>query len=428
MCNGHCGGVPGSAGVSPAEAQRRALQAVLASPHRNPAGAIVTATKVQSLPGDRDSLPYFAGRQAEIKDLGGKLDRVVEVGSTPAGIALITGMPGAGKSELGRQFVKRLADGGNVKHGRVSFDMLEGHVDLFLTIAAALGKTDAGRELTGHDTRIASGGGGVVGAKAQVTFDHARHAPESLLYLLAKSKEAGMWTGIDALVLMVDELQNARPKAMDSLNTLHLGEHGCPILLVGIGLQHTGHVLSGLGISRISNPIALGCLSHEETVDAIRGNLRAVGCDVDATVGEACIAALAKASFGFPQHIHAYLNAAVEVIQRQGRLDAEAALAETLAKGDAARNRYYDDRLNSMATRTPYDAIFPIVAALNDQGASAMRERAAIDAYADSAFDGEQVVGDAIAHGVLARLPKGMVGFGIPSFHSYMSEQLRALG
>ena len=80
------------------------------------------------------------------------------------------------------------------------------------------------------------------------------------------------------------------------------------------------------------------------------------------------------------------------------------------------------------ATRTPYDAIFPVVAALNDQGASAMGERAATEAYADSAFDGEQVVGDGIAHGVLARLRKGMVGFGIPSFRSYMSEQLGASG
>ncbi len=418
MCNGWCGSVPGSAGVSPAEAQEACFAGGVSIAPSHPAGAIVTATKVQSLPGDRDSLPYFAGRQAELKDLGGKLDRVVEVGSTPAGIALITGMPGAGKSELGRQFIKRLGDRGNVKHGKVSFDMLEGHVDLFLTIAAALGKTNAGGDIIGRDTRIANGGG-LVGVK---------HAPESLLHLLAESRAAGMWTGIDALVLVVDELQNARPKAMDSLNTLHLGEHGCPILLLGIGLQHTGQVLSNLGISRISNPIALGCLSHKETVDAIRGNLRAAGCDVDAAVGEACIAALSKASFGFPQHIHAYLNAAVEVIQQRGRLDAEAALAEALTKGDAVRNRYYDDRLNSMATRTPYDAIFPIVAALNDQGASAMRERAAIAAFADSDFDGEQVVGDAIAHGVLARLPKGMVGFGIPSFHSYMSEQLGALG
>ena len=405
------------------------LGAVLASgaSHVQP-GAFVTAAEIQSLPDDRDSLPYFAGRQAELKDLGRKLERVVEVGSTPAGIALITGMPGAGKSELGRQFVKRLADRVNIKHSRVSFDMLEGHVDLFLTIAAALGKNGAGRELTGHDTRIASGGGGLAGAKAQVTFDHARHAPESLLYLLAKSKDAGMWAATDALVLVVDELQNARPKAMDSLNTLHLGEHGCPILLLGIGLQHTGLVLSSLGISRVRNPIALGCLSHEETVDAIRGNLSAVGCDVDATAGTASIEALAKASFGFPQHIHAYLNAAVEVLQRRGRLDAEEALAEALAKGDAARSRYYDDRLNSMATRTPYDAVFPIVAALNDHGESAMREKAAIDIYADSDFDGEQVVGDAIAHGVLARFPKGMVGFGMPPFHSYMSEQLRASG
>ena len=47
-----------------------------------------------------------------------------------------------------------------------------------------------------------------------------------------------MWKG-KALVLVIDELQTVGAKGMAALRTLHEGWHGCPIMLVGVGLQNT---------------------------------------------------------------------------------------------------------------------------------------------------------------------------------------------
>ena len=237
-----------------------------------------------------------------------------------------------------------------------------------------------------------------------------------------------MWKG-KALVVTIDELQTVEPDAMRNLHMLHKGEHGCPILLVGIGLQHTQDVLAhprdgSPGISRTAHPITLGCLAHDEAVAAVTGNMKAFGCEIP----EGCAEALAKATFGFPQHLHAYLEAAVGVVHAQGPLDEAGRLANAIAKGDERQVRYYQDRLRSMSTRTPFDAVMPIVAALGAQKKDALREGEAINAANRGGFDGETVVDDAIAHGVLTRHPDGSVGFGIPSFQDYMTDQLAALG
>ena len=77
-----------------------------------------------------------------------------------------------------------------------------------------------------------------------------------------------------------------------------------------------------------------------------------------------------------------------------------------------------------MNTRTPFDAVMPIAAALEAQKKEALSESEAIAAATTGKFDGEAVVDDAIAHGVLTRHPDGTVGFGIPSFRDYMAEQV----
>ena len=83
-----------------------------------------------------------------------------------------------------------------------------------------------------------------------------------------------------ALVLIVDELQTIEPPGMRALRALHQGDHGCPILLVGIGLQHTQQVLGNppdgsAGISRIAEPITLAPLSEDDALKAISGNMLA---------------------------------------------------------------------------------------------------------------------------------------------------------
>ena len=290
------------------------------------------------IPSDREPLPYFAGRAVEIGALNARLDKVL-AGSVTGGIALITGVPGAGKSELGRQFVKRAVarkSSPTICHLPGDVSLLPSDLGLFKEISATLGRSDAGRrvaEIDAKGTGWAAGGGSV---KVQRTTEHARDTG-TLYELLRSSMRAGMWKN-RALIMTVDELQAVEPEAMRNLHMLHRGEHGCPILVVGIGLQHTQDVLAhpkdgSAGISRTAQPIRLGCLSRDEAVEAVAGNLEAFGYGIS----DGCVEALAEASGGFPQHIHAYLAAAAEVIQSQGTLDDAANLRAAIGRGDERR-------------------------------------------------------------------------------------------
>lgn len=126
------------------------------------------------------------------------------------------------------------------------------------------GKEIAGRRLgTMHvSPESLVNGGDLLRAMASALHDSAagyatRHALD-LPGLLRESAQVGMWDG-KALVLAIDELQSTEADAMPALRVLHVGLHGCPILLVGFGLQHTASVLAEpgggvAGISRLSAP------------------------------------------------------------------------------------------------------------------------------------------------------------------------------
>ena len=53
---------------------------------------------------ERERPPHFAGRQGELAALNGRLDDMLRLASADGGLALITGVPGAGKTQLGRKF------------------------------------------------------------------------------------------------------------------------------------------------------------------------------------------------------------------------------------------------------------------------------------------------------------------------------------
>ena len=114
--------------------------------------------------------------------------------------------------------------------------MLEHHVDLFLAMARALDVEEEARRVADLDTRSTACSAGVGFVRGGLTQEHARHTG-GLSALLNSAKHAGSWRG-KALVLVVDELQTVQPQGMTALRVLHQGDHGCPILLVGIGLQH----------------------------------------------------------------------------------------------------------------------------------------------------------------------------------------------
>ena len=373
---------------------------------------------------ERDPPPHFAGRKEELGWLQERLDRVCRVGAASGGINLIVGVPGAGKTHLAMEFAKRIeaarrADGIKVVAKLTDTSML-GMDDalLFMEIAKAIGEERGARRIADLDAKTTGRQFSLHGIKYGSTKDVARNAGR-LASLLEMSQERGLWKR-RALVLMFDELQTVTKRQAESLAVLHQGLHGCPIMLLGVGLQHSPAVLAELGISRTKRPRHLGCLSREEAIEAIqRGFEKAVG-EMPNTVAES----LADASHGFPQHINGYLQGAQAAYRKHGSLHTEAALAEALALGDDVRIGYYNARLTASKVR---DEMIALAGAMSSENLADMRRREAQRAVssADAEFDGRNAIERAIRHGVLTETDEDRVLFGIPSFHNHMVEQWR---
>ena len=373
---------------------------------------------------ERDPPPHFAGRKEELGWLQERLDRVCRDGAASGGLNLIVGVPGAGKTHLAMEFAKRIvavrrADGVKVAAKLTDTSML-GMDDalLFVEIAKAISEEKRARRVADLDDKTTGRQVSLHGLKYGSTKDVARSAGR-LASLLETSRERGLWKR-RALVLMFDELQTITKRQAEALAILHQGLHGCPIMLLGVGLQHSPAVLAELGISRTKRPRHLACLSREEAIEAIqRGFEKAVG-QMPSTVAEG----LADASHGFPQHINGYLQGAQAAYRKHGSLHTEAALPEALALGDDVRIGYYNARLTASKVR---DEMIALAGAMASENVVAMRRREAQRAVssADAEFDGRNAIERAIRHGVLTETDEDRVLFGIPSFHNHMVEQWR---
>lgn len=366
--------------------------------------------------------PHFAGRKPELALLNQGLDYLLQTGDPSGGIVLITGVPGIGKTQLARRFT----DDAKERHkGVVSCvvetSVLESPVSLLMDMAKRLDSVAIARRAADMDSR--STGGAIDIARLfsrSRTKEHVRHTP-SFGTLLRESADAGMWRGCSAMVLVVDELQTVTPEGMKTLRVLHEGNHGCPVHLLGVGLQHTPFVLGSPGgrdtISRPNEPICLGPLSRDETVEAVAKGLEKQGHDVPAESAQA----LADAAQGFPHHVHGYLAGAVLAIAEHGHLDRGVALASALAAGHKHREAYYDMIADKMGPDR--SVIHPVVKLMRDRKAASLTHEEATRAVSAGGSDGTAVVWRAIEHGVL-KLNKGEVSFGIPSFHAYMQQSL----
>ena len=269
---------------------------------------------------ERDQPPYFAGRGSELSSLHKRLERLCETGDPRSGMSLIVGAPGVGKTQLGLRFSEQAAmreAGEDVRRLDVDTVLLESEIDLFLAMARALDAEREFRNVADMDTKSTGHNVGFGIARGGRTQEHVRHTG-NLPALLSVSKASGAWQG-KALVIVIDELQTIEPAGMKALRVLHQGAHGCPMLVVGIGLQHTPQVLGNpqdgsAGISRVAQTIYLGSLSEPETLEAVDQNMLALGHEIS----EPCVAALADASQGLPA-AHSWIFAGSSRCDRQAR-------------------------------------------------------------------------------------------------------------
>ena len=373
----------------------------------------------------RDEPYHFAGRREELAVLHGRLDEVIDAGESLGGVALMTGVPGVGKTQLGRRFAKeaQARRDATVKHLAISSGMLADDLSLFLAIGRALASENEFRKVAETDTRTTAACGAIGIVKGNVAKEHVRHTG-SLGSLLLATKGSAAWRHT-VLVLTVDELQGVKPAGMAALAELHLGLHGCPILLLGIGLQHTLRVLesgdSGAGLSRPATHLRLGTMATDDAEEAITGALEALGGDIS----KPGAATLAHMSQGFPQHIHGYIKGACAAYDEHGGLDTPAAIDAAAAFGHRLRQDHYQSRLAAMGAASR-SAMLNVAATMLERAVDWLDWDDAVAAAAAKREDPEAVVEAAVERGVLAEREDGTVGFGMPSFLAYMGEQIKA--
>ena len=366
---------------------------------------------------ERGAPYHFAGRTKELVTLRNRLDMLAETGTARDGIALVTGVPGAGKTTLVERFAQSCAKEPGVSMIDGGVTQLVNPTHLFLRMGTAIGAKEEFQKIADVHTRKKGGHLSFFRMiRVGLEYDHARTTIE-LEGLLQTSAEAGLWKG-KKLIVSIDELQTLEPQQAPQLKVLHEGTHHCPILTVGAGLQNTPDVLAGYGMSRTVGAIVLNPLKRDATCEVISKSLAGEGRAAPSHV----VDALAAASQDFPQHIHCYIAAALDAVKESvGWFDPHM-LDKVKAEGDERRARYYEARLRAM--NRGYSRMTPVIGRMKQGGIRSLTMQDAIDAVDAAGLDGGKAVDDAVQHGVLTPEPQERVSFGIPSFHSYMETAL----
>lgn len=377
-----------------------------------------------ALGSERNRPLHFAGRRVELGKLADYLAYIREQRDPSGGMALISGVQGIGKTQLLNEFARRARRSDPaVRH--VAFTATELPTDPYELVREVTEGLAAGAKekveraaLLSHWVKDVSLPG--------VAKIAVRQNERKMTALLKRTRQARWWEG-KAVIVTVDEIQTVDRQSRRSLKILHEGLHGCPIMLVGAGLQHAPAVLSmshhlatgevdNNAISRFALHLTLARLASADAEEAIaKSVLAACGMELPTAV----LRPLAEASSGFPQHIHGYIAAAIDAARDVGLVNADAFLRRALAGGDENRVGYYDSRLLSL--RWPR-FIGDLAVAMAQRGgeidwADAERELAPLLPADVSA---RSVIESAIEKGVLSRDALGCLSFGIPSFLDYL--------
>ena len=359
---------------------------------------------------ERGTPAHFAGRKAELREL---MD-FVRANDARAGIKLVSGIPGVGKTELVRRFVEHAKAEGLVAITPNTIALGNGGREVFLDIASAMGVAgetiaDPAPKPSGRQVRVAGTGYGE-------TTDHARHQPDfdSMMRQLPAAKRSGLWKKHRrGVAVVIDELQNIDGEGAKTLKVLHEGRHGCPVFVVGAGLQHTPRVLAGFGMSRIDSPIRLGPLDSDDAREAIaQGFSKATQTEMP----QASVQVLAERSFNFPQHIVGYLDGALKAYDSHGHVDGPA-LVQAIAHGDERRQSFYDQRLENAGGIAP---LLGLVEALDAR--SEITEETAVAAVAKHGRDGQAIIDAAVKHGVVTLSADSLLRVDIPSFLTHLKD------
>ena len=424
---------------------------------------------------DRASPFKFAGRTDELEVFYLNLDRLWESwregdpgeqASWPGEIFLFQGAPGAGKTamldRLGFAKAKtpecdlkeHLPPKTPVRVYDLNLEDMECPAEMKRKIARTFfPELDKDKELDGKKTSRKGGGAGF------------NLGPLTIQWITGTSKElpAAVWEDIEdnirnfpwghePVLVMVDEVQNLGDLAKYSLNWLHKGKHGLPIIPIFGGLAWAEDRLDELLLSRLSDDrvFTLDVLSEAECgqiVDAFYKRFRVSGV---AEAGEQWKALLYERSQGWPQHLYVGMKALAKGLARvEGNL-AKAMKTERkaiLEDEEKRRYQYYGRRAKSSRLHgkeilaalaieicKPDEGLLPSALARVVRDASKQAEDELSEYALPEGMNGLQFVKDMVRAGILHEYrPVSESGnpmpihvrVPIPSFRTYLLQVLK---
>jgi len=261
---------------------------------------------------------------------------------------------------------------------------------------------------------------GITFIEGQVVGHVAGHAtPKRILKCVAP--EYG-------LILVLDEAQRLNKisdgsashiAAADTLEMIHNGKLGRPVILLTAGLGTSEAAYGSLGISRIAGDctVRLGRLDKDSEFAVIRDWLikdgRAKG---DPHVW---IKAIAEQAHGWPQHIISYIKPAVKYLKSNHHLMTDEGLKFVLEKGAEYRAMYYQKRVKVLnkKKRQVLAKIFadvPLEETIDFEDIMYVLENEYSQEVAEDLFN------KALERGIIDEREDGDYGIPIPSFHSWL--------
>ena len=398
-------------------------------------------TYMALLGGNRSRSLHFVGRRSELAALHARLEYVVKEQDPEDGLVLIDGIQGIGKTGLLREFARQAVAG----EGRCG----DAEIVHLALVADELGARPGDLTATMLNSIPSAVPKDMEGAKREVSrafawirrtvkrgpgFELRVQQDLPLNQLLRESKDLGWWDG-RALLLTVDEVQNIDGNGRKNLATLHEGKHGCPILVVCAGLQHSRQVfqdpmqtaehMPSPAISRFST-LTLGMLAHGESVEAVRQSVRKAS---GRSMPEGLAERIAGAAAGFPQHLHGYVAASLDALRAFDTLAAKDAAEWVMGQGDDARRAYYEGRLTSFSPDEGI-ALCHIAAAASAGGGHIPWQVAVQTAdAADTDATGRQLLNAAVQKGVVS-FAEGSTDltFPIPSLMAHLARRVAERG
>ncbi len=358
---------------------------------------------------DRGPAAFFHGRKAIISSFETALSDTITLNAGTT--FLIQGAPGAGKTAL----LDVLSAEARPQGWKVASIKIK---DLYdpISMAQSLGESYVMDKQYAANVGIHGIGGGYsrnVAGYSSVDGLLKEEAPE------------------EGLILVLDEAQRMNEIPVDSerhtitgdtLEMIHNGRIGRPVILLAAGLGTTQSALNSLGISRFVGDctVGLGALEEESEWAVIRDWLTKEG----GAKGDPApwIHAIAQQTHGWPQHIISYVKPAVAYLKSNNHRMTDDGLQIVLEKGAEHRIQYYrqrargiDKRKRQVLAKTFNNVPLGETMEIDDIKSSLKQEY--------SKEEADYLFNKALEKGIIDERDDGDYGIPIPSMQTWLIEE-----